>query len=79
MGRKDITSINYFKDKSRIADLLNVYLYQGQEVIKEKDITELNPILAKSWWNNKDLKSNVNTLNPASVKRRGKSSWYHSF
>ena len=60
MGRKDITSINYFKDKSRIADLLNVYLYQGQEVIKEKDITELNPILAKSWWNNKDLKSNVN-------------------
>lgn len=60
MGRKDIASINYFKDKSRIADLLNVYLYQGQKVIKEQDITELNPILAKSWWNNKDLKSNVN-------------------
>ena len=60
MGRKDIASINYFKDKTRVADLLNVYWYQGQEMIKEKDITELNPIMAKSWWSNKDLKTNVN-------------------
>lgn len=60
MARKDIPSINYFKDKARIADLLNVYLYDGNRIIKEEDITELNPILAKSWWSNKELKTNVN-------------------
>lgn len=60
MARKDIPSINYFKDKARIADLLNVYLYNGNRIIKEEDITELNPILAKSWWSNKELRTNVN-------------------
>ena len=60
MAKKDIPSINYFKDKMRIADLLNVYLYDGNKIISPQDITELNPILAKSWWNDKELKTNVN-------------------
>ena len=60
MAKKDIPSINYFKDKMRIADLLNVYLYDGNKIISPQDITELNPILAKSWWNDKKLKTNVN-------------------
>ena len=60
MAKKDIPSINYFKDKTWIADLLNVYLYDGNKIISPQDITELNPILAKSWWNDKELKTNVN-------------------
>nr|WP_295263075.1 Rpn family recombination-promoting nuclease/putative transposase [uncultured Blautia sp.] len=60
MAKKDIPSINYFKDKTRIADLLNVYLYDGNKIISPQDISELNPILAKSWWNDKELKTNVN-------------------
>lgn len=60
MAKKDIPSINYFKDKMRIADLLNVYLYGGNKIISPQDVSELNPILAKSWWNDKELKTNVN-------------------
>ena len=60
MAKKDIPSINYFKDKTRIADLLKVYLYGGNKIISSQDISELNPILAKSWWNDKELKTNVN-------------------
>ena len=60
MAKKDIPSINYFKDKMRMADLLNVYLYGGNKIISPQDVTELNPILAKSWWNDKELKTNVN-------------------
>lgn len=60
MAKKDIPSINYFKDKTRIADLLNVYLYGGNKIISPQDVSELNPILAKSWWNDKKLKTNVN-------------------
>lgn len=60
MAKKDIPSINYFKDKTRIADLLNVYLYGGNKIISPQDVSELNPILAKSWWNDKELKTNVN-------------------
>lgn len=60
MAKKDIPSINYFKDKIRMADLLNVYLYGGNKIISPQDVTELNPILAKSWWNDKELKTNVN-------------------
>ena len=60
MAKKDIPSINYFKDKTRIADLLNVYLYGGNKIISPQDVSELNPILTKSWWNDKELKTNVN-------------------
>jgi len=37
MAKKDIPSINYFKDKMRMADLLNVYLYGGNKIISPQD------------------------------------------
>ena len=60
MAKKDVLSNNYFKDKDRVADLLNVYLYNGEQILAEKDIQEINPVLTKAWWNNDELRINEN-------------------
>lgn len=60
MAKKDVLSNNYFKDKDRVADLLNVYLYNGEQILAEKDIQEINPVLTKAWWNNDELRTNEN-------------------
>ncbi|MEE1031416.1 MAG: Rpn family recombination-promoting nuclease/putative transposase [Ruminococcus sp.] len=42
MQEQDVTAIEYFEDKARLADLLNVAIFEGNQLIKEEDIQEKN-------------------------------------
>jgi len=42
MGKKDLLAKAYFSDNKRFSDLFNYYLYDGKNVIKENDLTELS-------------------------------------
>lgn len=46
MGAKDIALARYFGDENRYADLINVYVYQGREVVKGKDIRDRDASVA---------------------------------
>lgn len=45
MGKKDIVSIEYFKDNKRFADLVNGFLYHGEQMIKPEEVKKEN----RSW------------------------------
>ena len=45
MGKKDIISIEYFEDAKRFADLINGYVYEGEEVVLPENIRKEN----RSW------------------------------
>lgn len=42
MQEQDAVSIDYFQDNERFADLINGYVYQGEELVKPGDIREIN-------------------------------------
>ncbi len=42
MQKQDVISIDYFEVPKRFADLINGYVYQGQELIRPEDVRELN-------------------------------------
>lgn len=45
MQEANATSIEYFKDKRRIADLLNGVIFQGKRVITAENLYEKNPVI----------------------------------
>lgn len=42
MQEKDVVSIDYFENPARFADLLNGYIYHGQEWIRPEDVREIS-------------------------------------
>lgn len=42
MQNQNVISIDYLGNAARFADLLNGYIYRGQELVKEGDIRELS-------------------------------------
>lgn len=42
MQKQNVISIDYLENPARFADLLNGYVYHGQEMVKVEDIRELN-------------------------------------
>lgn len=42
MQEKDIVSMEYFEDPARFADLLNVFLFRGKQIIKPEEVKEAN-------------------------------------
>ena len=42
MQEKDISSITYFEKNVRIADLLNVFIFDGEQYLQAEDIQERN-------------------------------------
>lgn len=42
MGKKDIVQKLYTEDNRIFADIVNYMLYEGQSVIREQDLTEVN-------------------------------------
>ena len=42
MGKKDIALARYFEDEDRYADLINGYVFSGEQVVSGSDILEKN-------------------------------------
>ncbi|MDO4338232.1 MAG: hypothetical protein Q4C91_09125 [Eubacteriales bacterium] len=62
MQNQNVVSIDYFKDKERFADFLNGYFYSGQEIIRQEDIHEVNPVLSRTWKGGSSFLTNVNIM-----------------
>lgn len=42
MGQKDISLVRYFEDRERYADLINGFVFQGNQVVSEDDVQEMD-------------------------------------
>lgn len=49
MQEKDVVTIEYFEDHRRFADLINGFVFLGEQIVAPEDITELNRVLTKIW------------------------------
>lgn len=38
MGQKDISLVRYFDDRARYADLINGFIFCGEQVVSEDDV-----------------------------------------
>lgn len=47
MQEKNAVSMEYFENPLRFADLINGYVFQGRQVVKEEDVRELMPVTAR--------------------------------
>ena len=48
MQEQNLAASEYFKDKERFADLMNGYVYHGQQIIHPEDILELDPVIPRN-------------------------------
>lgn len=62
MQEQNVVSIDYFKVKKRFADLLNGYIYHGQEVIRPQDVQELDSVISRTRRSGTVLRADVNIL-----------------
>lgn len=49
MGKRDIQELNYLEDNRRFADLVNGALFEGKQIIEERDLREANKELLFPW------------------------------
>ena len=49
MQEKDAVTIEYFEEPVRFADLVNGFVFHGEQVVSPEDITELNRVIMKLW------------------------------
>ena len=42
MGQKDISLVRYFDDRARYADLINGFIFCGEQVVSEEDVQEMD-------------------------------------
>ena len=61
MQEKDVVSIDFFEDPIRFADLVNGYIYHGEELIKPEDICEISRSSARIERKGKTPKAQVIT------------------
>ena len=45
MKEENATSIDYFRDFRRVADLINGVIFHGKQIVRECDLQEQNPVL----------------------------------
>lgn len=49
MQEKDITTTEYFEDPERFADLVNGFLFDGDQMINAQDVYEIDRVISKKW------------------------------
>lgn len=59
MQEKDVVSIEYFEEPERFADLLNGYVFEGEQVIKPEDVKEMNRVITKTQKQGQRIKSKI--------------------
>lgn len=42
MGQKDISLVRYFEDRGRYADLINGFVFKGEQVVSDNDVQEMD-------------------------------------
>lgn len=47
MKEKDVVSLTYMDDDERIADLINVYFYEGEQKVAPEDVQEMDSTVRK--------------------------------
>lgn len=62
MKEANATSIEYFRDFRRVADLLNGIIFHGKQVINEEKLQELNPVVHKIASKDEKIEAVENTL-----------------
>lgn len=62
MKEENATSIEYFRDFARVADLLNGVIFHGKQIVRESDMQELNPVLHNVSRKNNRISAVENTL-----------------
>ena len=59
MQEKDVVSIEYLEDPKRFADLLNGYVFEGQQVVRPEDIKERNRVITNTERRGTQIKGKV--------------------
>ena len=62
MQEQNLAAGEYFKDKERFADLMNGYVYHGQQMIHPEDILELDPVIPRTDEHGSVLHASVNIV-----------------
>ena len=62
MQEQNLAASEYFKDKERFADLMNGYVYHGQQMIHPEDILELDPVIPRTDGYGSVLHASVNIV-----------------
>lgn len=62
MKEENATSIEYFRDFRRVADLINGVIFHGKQVVRECDLQEQNPVLHNIFKKDNKVSAVENTL-----------------
>ena len=62
MKEENATSIEYFRDFRRVADLINGVIFHGKPVVRECDLQEQNPVLHNIFKKDNKVSAVENTL-----------------
>ncbi len=62
MKEENATSIEYFRDFRRVADLINGVIFHGKSVVRECDLQEQNPVLHNIFKKDNKVSAVENTL-----------------
>ena len=65
MQEPNIFSNNFFKDRTRMADFLNGYIYQGEPIVLPEHILEVDPVITTLWKKGSILQAHVSVLDLA--------------
>ena len=49
MGQKDISLVRYFEDSGRYADLINGFLFGGEQIVSRQDVQEMDSRVTGVW------------------------------
>lgn len=63
MNEENATSIEYFRDFRRVADLINGVIFHGKQIVRECDLQEQNPVLHDVTKKNDKVSAIENTPN----------------
>lgn len=59
MQEKDVVSIEYFEDAEHFADLLNGYVFEGEQIVRPEDVKERNRVLTKTQKQEQRMRSKI--------------------
>jgi hypothetical protein len=62
MQEQDMVSKEFFKDKSRMADLFNGFICNGREAVLPENVQEIDTVQSRMWKDGSEIRTNVNIM-----------------
>ena len=75
MKEENATSIEFFRDFRRVADLINGVIFHGKQIVRECDLQEQNPVLHDISKKDNRVSAVENTLDLSVMVTVGKQSF----